>query len=280
MNAFVESLAGAVARSTEAIKQEEGDYIKDGLLYCGKCNTPKQMELPIMDLVLKPHIKCECMKLLEKEAKEEESRREFAEMVRKNRRDCFPEGNLASWTFENDDGSNAKYINAMKRYVANFENYLDQGRGVLLYGPTGTGKTYLAACIANALIDKGHRVIFTSLSQIERTLQSKKADRQDYIDLLSRVPLVVLDDIGTQRDTSYMNEIVYDVINARYTAGLPLIGTTNLTLAELSKPEERKEQRIYGRLLEMCYPVEVKGRNKRQDKMMDTYAPMRDFLGV
>ena len=273
-------LKNAIAASKENAKEEPGDYIKDGILYCGKCNTPKQEHREILNKVWLFGIKCSCKKQKDQEEAEEEKRRAFADMVQKNRRECFPEGKLASWTFENDDGSNAKYINAMKRYVANFENFKEQGRGIILYGPTRHGKTYLAACVAHALIDKGYRVIFTSLAQIERTLQSRWNGREEYINVLSRVPLVVIDDFGTERDTTYMGEIVYSVINARYTAGLPLIATTNLTLAELTKPAELKQQRVFGRLLEMCYPVEVKGRNKRQDKIMDTYAPIRDILGV
>lgn len=274
-------IKGAVEASEAQNKPEAGDYIKDGLLYCGKCNTPRQKEVELLPgKIFKPYIKCQCRAEQAQAAAEEEKRLKFAEKVKEYRREAFPEGKLDTWTFENDDGSNAKYINAMKRYTANFDEFKTQGRGVVLYGPTGHGKTYLAACIANALIDKGHRVVFTSMSRIERTLQSSWGDRQEYIDFLSRVPLVVIDDLGAERNTSYMAEIVYEVIDARYTAGLPLIATTNLTLAELTKPAEIKEQRIYGRLLEMCYPIEVKGRNKRQDKMMDTYAPMREFLGI
>ncbi len=277
---FTEYVERLVNKSESAIKPEPEDYRVDGLLYCGKCHTEKQIKIEILGKEYKPYIACECKKNQQKEAQEEKQRQEFAEMVLKNRREGFPEGKLATWTFENDDGSNEKYINAMKRYVANFESFKEQGRGVLLNGPTGHGKTYLAAATANALIDKGYRVVFTSLSQIERTLQSSWDDREEYINYLSRVPLVVIDDFGVERDTKYMNEIVYSVINARYTAGLPLIVTTNLTLAELTKPAGTNEQRVYGRLLEMCYPIEVIGRNKRQGKMMDTYAPIRDILGV
>ena len=274
-------IAEALAANEANNKQEPGDYIKDGILYCGKCNTPKQIKIELLPgKEFKPYKKCKCKQEQEAAEAEEKKRLDFGEMVRQYRREAFPEGKLATWTFENDDGSNEKYINAMKRYVANFDNFKDQGRGVILYGPTGTGKTYMAACIANALIDKGYRVVFTSMARIERTLQKEWRDRQEYIDFLSRVPLVVIDDIGAERNTSYMGEIIYSVIDARYTAGLPLIATTNLTLAELTKPTELKEQRIYGRLLEMCYPIEVKGRNKRQDKMIDTYAPIRDILGV
>lgn len=278
---FDNIIAGAAAANEANNKPEPGDYTKDGLLYCGKCNTPRQKEIELLPgKTFKPYIKCQCRVQQQEAEAEEKKRLDFAEMVRKYRREGFPEGKLATWTFENDDGSNEKYINAMKRYVANFDNFKEQGRGILLHGPTGHGKTYLAACIANALIDKGYRAVFTSMSRIERTLQKSWGDRQEYIDFLSRVPLVVIDDIGVERNTSYMGEIIYSVIDARYTAGLPLIATTNLTLAELAKPAEVKEQRIYGRLLEMCYPIEIKGRNKRQDKMMDTYAPIRDILGV
>lgn len=277
---FESIIAGAAAANKANNKPEPGDYIKNGLLYCGKCNTPRQIEVKLHTGTIRPYTDCECKKRQKQEAAEEKKRLDFAEMVRKNRREGFPEGKLITWTFENDDGSNEKYINAMKRYVANFDNFKDQGRGVLLYGAAGTGKTYLAAATANALIDKGYKAIFTSMHRIERTLQKSWGERQEYIDVLSRVPLVVIDDIGTERDTSYMDEIIYAVIDARYTAGLPLIATTNLSLAELAKPTEIKQQRIYDRLLEMCYPIEIKGRNKRQDKIMDAYAPIRDILGV
>ena len=275
-----ETIMKAVEGSKEFVKPEPGDYIQDGLLYCGKCRTPKQIRVQIVNLTIEPYTPCKCQKERQAAAEAEAKRREFAEWVRKNRRECFPEGKLETWTFENDDGSNSKYIAAMKRYVANFEDFLEKGKGVILYGPTGHGKTYLAAATANAVIDRGDKAIFTSLSRATATMESKWGGREEYINLLSRVPLVVIDDFGTERDTKYMQEIVYDVINARYTAGLPLIVTTNLTLEQLARPESVNEQRIYDRLLEMCYPIEVKGRNKRKDKMMDTYAPMRDILGV
>lgn len=275
-----ETIRKAVAGSKNFVKPEAGDYIQGGLLYCGKCKTPKQIRIEVAGIIIEPYTPCVCQKERQEAAEAEARQREFAEKVRQNRRECFPDGKLGTWTFENDDGSNAKYTNAMKRYVANFESFREQGKGVLLHGQTGHGKTYLAACVANALIDKGYKAIFTSLSRMTATMEGKWGGREEYINLLSRVPLVVLDDFGTERDTKYMQEIVYDVINARYTAGLPLIVTTNLTLEQLARPESVNEQRIYGRLLEMCYPIEVKGRNKRQDKMMDTYAPMRDILGV
>lgn len=275
-----ETIMKAVEGSKDFVKQEPGDYIQDGLLYCGKCHTPKQIRVNIVNITIEPYVPCQCQKERQEAAEAEAKRREFAERVQKNRRECFPEGKLATWTFENDDGSNAKYIAAMKRYVANFEDFRAKGKGVLLHGETGHGKTYLAACVANAIIDKGHKAIFASLSRMTATMEGKWGGREEYINRLSRVPLVVIDDFGAERDTKYMQEIVFDVIDARYIAGLPLIVTTNLTLEKLARPETVAEKRIYGRLLEMCYPIEVKGRNKRQDKMMDTYAPMRDILGV
>ena len=48
------------ARANESIKTEEGDYVQDGLLHCGRCNTPKQKRVEIMDMVIFPKILCKC----------------------------------------------------------------------------------------------------------------------------------------------------------------------------------------------------------------------------
>ena len=258
---------------------EAGDYKKDGLLYCGHCDTPRQRKVNLLGKDYIFYKDCECRALERQLDEAEKKRREFKKIIQNRRNECFPDSKMQTWTFENDDGSNAKYTAAMQRYVLNFEKFLKEGRGTILHGPVGTGKTYLAASTANALIDAGYPVIFTSLSRVASTLQSTW-EKQEYIDHLASVPLVIIDDFGTERDTAYMKEIIFAVVNARYNAGLPLIVTTNKTMAEMINPEDLEEQRIYSRLLEICYPIEVTGRDKRRDKMKETYKPMRDILGV
>ena len=67
--------------------------------------------------------------------------------------------------------------------------------------------------------------------------------------------LLVIDDLGSERDTPYASDLVYQIIDARYRSGKPLIVTTNLTLEELENPGSRDRERIYQRVLERCTPV-------------------------
>lgn len=77
--------------------------------------------------------------------------------VEKNTSVCFPERAMAEWNFENDNGSNScmKYA---KQYVEKWDETYKKGLGLLLWGDVGTGKTYMAACIANALLEQEKRI--------------------------------------------------------------------------------------------------------------------------
>jgi DNA replication protein DnaC len=77
-----------------------------------------------------------------------------------------------------------------------------------------------------------------------------------------------------------MQEIVYNIIDSRYRAGLPMIITTNLTSEELKNPQEITNKRIYDRVLERCLPVEVKGKNRRHSKLTESFGELNDLLGL
>lgn len=184
------------------------------------------------------------------------------------------------WTFDNADGSNERIMTAARNYVANFKEFRKSGKGLLLFGTVGTGKTYAAACIANALIDKGYPVLMTNFARIANTVSGMWEGKQEYYDSLNRFPLLILDDLATERKTEYMQEIVFNVIDARYRAGLPLIVTTNLTSEELKHPSDISYQRTFSRLLEMCIPVKVEGKDKRLEKLKADIQPMKELLGL
>lgn len=268
-------------RAAESIKPLEGDYYgDDGLLYCGKCNTRKQTRITIFGTEKTPFCLCKCE--VEKREQEEAERKriEFQKKVKEYRKMGFPESEMQHWTFENADGSNDKIISAAQKYVSSFEELKSNGKGLLLFGTVGTGKTYVAACIANALIDKGYPVLMTNFARIANTVTGMYEGKQEYYDSLNRFPLLILDDLSAERKTEYMQEIVFNVIDSRYRAGLPLIVTTNLTSEELKHPSDISYQRTFSRLLEMCLPVKVEGKDKRLEKLKADIQPMKDLLGL
>ena len=267
-------------KATESIKIEAGDYEKDGLLYCGKCNTPKQCFVEVFGTIRKPPCLCACKKAARDAEEEARRQREFADRVQRYRSIGFPESEMSKWTFAADDGSNPKMTAAMQNYVQHFDEFRAQGKGLLLFGSVGTGKTFLAACAANALIDKGVPALVTNFSRIANTLQGMFEGRQEYLDSLNKFPLLVLDDLSTERQTDYMLEMVYNVIDARYRAKLPLIVTTNLTREELQNADDIRYQRIFSRLFEMCTPIEIAGADRRRAALKNDIAATKQLLGL
>ena len=269
------------AKAAETIKAEQGDYTgEDGLLYCGKCHTRKQTRVNVLGVERTPYCLCRCE--VEKKEQEENERKRiaFLNTVARARREGFPESDMQTWTFANADGSNDKLMAAAQKYVDNFDEFHKNGKGLLLFGTVGTGKTYAAACIANALIDKGFPVLMTNFARIANTVGGMWEGKQAYYDSLNRYPLLILDDLAAERKTEYMSEIVFNVIDSRYRANLPLIVTTNLTSEELKHPSDISYQRTFSRLLEMCLPVKVEGKDKRLEKLKADIQPMKDLLGL
>lgn len=268
-----------IERSHDVIKAEAGDYEVDGLLYCGKCHTAKQTRVEVFGVIKTPRCLCKCMAAKRAAEEEEYERRKFEERVREMRRIGFPEADMQNWTFSNDDLANEQITKAAQKYVENFSELRKSGKGLLLYGNTGTGKTYTACEIANALIDKGYPVLVTNFARILNTLQGT-FEKQDYIDSFNNFQLLVIDDLGIERDTAYAKEQVFGVIDARYRSGLPMIITTNLTMDKIKNPEDIENRRIYDRILERCFPIEVGGGSRRRKAVREDYEDMKNLLGL
>lgn len=267
-------------KASETIKENEGDYIVDGLLYCGKCHTAKQVRLEIMGTIRTPMCLCKCEAEERDRMREEIERQQRLYRIEKMRRAGFPESEMIKWTFANDDKMNPKISEIAKRYADNFDTMKAKNKGLLLYGTVGTGKSFHAACIVNELIDKGYPCLMTNFSRLVNTIQGMYAGKQEYIDGLNKFALLVIDDLSSERNTEYMNEIVFNIIDSRYRAGLPVIITTNLTNDEIKNPADIQKQRTYSRLLEMTIPVNVTGVDRRRMKLKNDYAEFADILGI
>ena len=260
------------------VNRADGDYEVDGLLYCGKCNTRKQGRYNIdgENVVLTCMCKCQEREYEEgKKAHEEEQRRIEIENMRSA---GLPEKKMANVRFETSES--LPVIEVAKKYVENWDTMKENGKGLLLYGSVGTGKSYSAYCIANALIDRGVSVLVTDITRIVNILQGKFDNRQEYIDSLNRYSLLILDDLSAERKTEYMSEMVWAVINARYRSGKPLIVTTNLTKEELLGATDINSQRIYSRLFEMCIPYKVDGKDRRRSVLKNDYEEYSKMLGI
>lgn len=262
---------------------EEGDYPnEDGLLMCGKCHTPKQCRfIATWDgKEKKPYTLCDCARARRDAEEQARQAQNLRIEVNRLRKLGFPDSEMADWTFAHDDGTDPKTTSIAHKYVDNFPEMKKRGKGLLLYGPVGTGKTHAAACIANELINQGRPCLVTNFARITNTLQGMFDGKQRYLDDFNRLDLLVIDDLAAERDTSYMNEMIFNIIDSRYRSGKPLIVTSNLTQAELTAPTSVDKERIYSRLLEMCVPVEVKGADRREKKLQDDSADMARLLGL
>lgn len=280
MSGFEGAIGAIIAKAEAAKSVADGDYMKDGLLHCGKCNTPKQCHIELFGTIRTPPCLCKCEKEARDKEEAERKQREFADKVQQYRNMGFPESEMKNWTFANDDGASPRMTAAMQNYVKHFAEFQKQGKGLLLFGSVGTGKTFHAACIANALIDTGVPCLVTNFARIANTVQGLFEGRQEYFDSLNRFPLLVLDDLAAERKTEWMLETVFNVIDSRYRAKLPLIVTTNLTREELMNPEDITYQRIFSRLFEMCTPIEIAGADRRHAALKNDIAATKQLLGL
>jgi DNA replication protein DnaC len=184
------------------------------------------------------------------------------------------------YTFANDDGQRPQLTAAMEAYVRNFTQLRKGGKGLLLYGNVGTGKTFAGGCIVNALEAQGHPCLMTSFSRLEKVLFDMKEGKRSFLDKLMLFDLVLFDDLGVERDTEYMTEQVTNILDSFYRAGIPMIITSNYGPKQLTAVEDIRKQRVYDRLLERCHPILVDGESRRKQQGRHDYAGMKQLLGL
>ena len=265
-----------------AVSKSNGDYYgKDGLLYCGKCHAPKEMFFA-KDIVLmgrnRHPIECACCKAKREQQEVAIRQQKHRNLVRRLKAEGFLDTTMLNWTFENDNGRTPQ-MHYARRYVEQWQTMCTENLGLLLWGGVGTGKSFLAGCIANALMELEVPVRMTSFSRIMNELNNSFSGRNEVVDRLCCFPLLIIDDFGMERGTEYALEQVYNIVDSRYRSRKPLIVTTNLTLDEIRHPQDTAHARIYDRILEMCVPVSCIGASLRKENAQKKLEYMKSLIG-
>ncbi len=159
----------------------------------------------------------------------------------------------------------AEQIAACCDFVKNFDR---RAENILFYGPTGTGKTFLSNCIAKALLDTCHSVVYFSaidlLDLFSRTGFSYDEEDQDQQDqYILESDLLIIDDLGTERVNRFTLEKLFYTINERLARQKSTIISTNLTPGAL---RDEYTERIASRILSNYELIQLAGEDIRIKK--------------
>lgn len=137
-------------------------------------------------------------------------------------------------------------------------------KNIIFYGGTGLGKTHLSLAIANGVINRGYSVVYGTAQNILNDLQNENFGRTDNLRYYERAvlncDLLIIDDLGTEYKNTYTVACLYNIINSRLLAKLPVIVSTNYSTEEL---EEKYDQRITSRIIGEYSPVTLTGNDIR-----------------
>jgi DNA replication protein DnaC len=156
-------------------------------------------------------------------------------------------------------------VRVVRRYVQRIEENLDAGRGLWLFGDVGTGKTTLAMLASQAALQAGRSVVIHSLPRLLNLVRNaieSDAGMVGFLERLTAVDLLHIDDLGAENTTDWVLEQLYSIINTRYEDERAMIVTTNLEPEQLS---EQLGERTVSRLLAICgEPWPLWGDDKRR----------------
>lgn len=261
-----ESIGRVMTRivNTSACSEETEGYTCE---HCNKYIAAITVEVPQLRIKNKILPTCECVVEREeakiREAQNFAKKREIEKLFSiSNLGERFSKSTFESFLDRN--GSETAYKVAVK-YMKTFKEW--NGESLMLWGDPGNGKTHLAAAIVNELSKKGYIVVFQSvpelLQRIRSTFNSENKENETQImRALLECDLLILDDIGAEKTTEWVEEKLFNIIDGRYRKELPTLYTSNL------EPKELKNQvgkRSYDRMVETSLTVKNEAASYRRE---------------
>ena len=220
-------------------------------MICAVCGQPKTKDITIDGTTVTVGVACDC-----------DRQRYDAMMSRVTTPDVSVIGLPAMYKDAYSDGeSTARMIEAVK-----------SGHGLVVAGPVGTGKTFTAASIARSIAGDGRRVV--GIHAADTTAVDFDVSETDRYDLL------VIDDIGAERQTDFGQERICSLVDHRVGTGKPMVITTNLTPKAIADARDGasgvQAQRIWDRILSVCAVTVMMGQSRRRAQADAVTAAVRE----
>lgn len=262
--------------------------ITNGGAKCGFCNQKlKQIGLDYLyvnyDKNMIEYERCNCEKAVQFwkkfdfEQEEKQRQEKYRKMINNIYKDNYMKKRLQKYNFENvsDTYEDTFIINQLIKF-ADLCIKSEMKNGLIIFGNIGYEKTYLAACIANKMIEQNKIALMEKSSsiidRIKGSFNKEGLSEMEIIELYSNVDMLIIDDFGNENLSKWALEKLYKIISNRYDNELPIVITTRYNKEQLieqlsTENDTEIAEEIVKVLNEMCYGIAITEERKTKEKV-------------
>ena len=244
--------------------------------FCGKDLKPIGLDYLYANMPLSSieYERCDCKQArdywneIDLKEEKQKKRKQFEQMIRQFYIQNYISKQIQDYQFENFiiTETNKKEVEIAKDFTKKCINK-NQKNGLIITGKSGVGKTHLATAILNKLTEKDMLVLMGRmillLDVIKDTFKDFSSKEKDIIELYSKVDMLIIDDLGTERISSWALEKLYTIIENRNENKIPIIVTTRFNKESLldrfcQSEDEELSEAVIQKLYQFCYGIELK----------------------